>query len=106
MTYRSVRQRPSIDTFVANWDPCTNLSGNDESPAIFPLSLLVPAALGPVFELLPDAIRSVVRTLASSLVIVGMMTYLIMPRYTRRVAAWLCRQSRRTRQTPRPCRAA
>jgi len=56
---------------------------------IFPLSLLVPAALNPIIALAPQANVLLVRAFASSVAIVGLMTYIIMPRYTRRVAGWL-----------------
>jgi antibiotic biosynthesis monooxygenase (ABM) superfamily enzyme len=57
---------------------------------IFPLSILVPLALNPLLTHLPATSAAlVVRSLVVSAVIVGLMTYLIMPRYTRRVAGWL-----------------
>ncbi|MEQ1760273.1 MAG: hypothetical protein ABL986_18300, partial [Vicinamibacterales bacterium] len=56
---------------------------------IFPLSLLVPLALGPLLGRLPGGDLPVVRALVVSAVIVGVMTYVIMPRYTRLVAGWL-----------------
>ncbi len=56
---------------------------------IFPLSLLVPALVNPVLTVVPGGSLLVVRALVSSATIVGVMTYLIMPRYTRSVASWL-----------------
>ncbi len=56
---------------------------------IFPLSLLVPLALGPALEWIPGGRASVVRALLISATIVGLMTYVVMPRYTRLAASWL-----------------
>jgi antibiotic biosynthesis monooxygenase (ABM) superfamily enzyme len=56
---------------------------------IFPLSLLVPMALSPLLEHLPGGHLAVVRALIASATIVGLMTYAIMPRYTRLVGHWL-----------------
>jgi antibiotic biosynthesis monooxygenase (ABM) superfamily enzyme len=64
---------------------------------ICPLSLLVPALLAPVFSALPALDRLVVRAFIGSVVIVWLMTYVIMPRYTRLVAGWLFEE-------PRPAR--
>jgi antibiotic biosynthesis monooxygenase (ABM) superfamily enzyme len=54
---------------------------------IFPLSLAVPQALAPLTVRLPDALAG----LAVAAVIVGLLTWGIMPRYTRLVARWLYR---------------
>lgn len=59
---------------------------------IFPLSLLVPLALDPILAWLPGGSVAVVRALAVSAAIVGLMTYAIMPRYTRAVANWLYKE--------------
>ena len=59
---------------------------------IFPLTLLVPWALQPLFEAVPIIGLSGVRHFASAVVIVSLMTYVIMPHYTRLVAGWLCRR--------------
>ncbi len=56
---------------------------------IYPLSMLVPLALRPLFDTMPPLDRLPVRALASNLIIIGLMTYLIMPRYTRAVSEWL-----------------
>lgn len=57
--------------------------------AIYPLSLIVPAALRSLTEgwELPAAL---VHLVATDL-IVGLMVYLVMPRYLRAVAGWLLR---------------
>ncbi|MBD2755180.1 antibiotic biosynthesis monooxygenase [Spirosoma validum] len=53
--------------------------------AIFPLSMLVPWLFAPVFSTLPFLIKAFM----TSLIIVGLMTFVIMPRYVRLVAKWL-----------------
>jgi uncharacterized protein len=58
---------------------------------IFPLTLLVPWALQPLFQAVPIIGLPGVRHFASVAVIVGLMTYVIMPHYTRWMAAWLYR---------------
>ena len=52
---------------------------------IYPLSLVVPGLL----QSLP--LPAEARGLLAATVIVGLMTYVIMPRYTRLVSAWLYR---------------
>lgn len=59
--------------------------------AIFPLTLLVPWALRPLFQVIPAFGLPVVSHVVVSAVIVGLMTYVIMPHYTRLVAGWLYR---------------
>jgi uncharacterized protein len=57
--------------------------------AIFPLTLLVPWVLRPLFQPVPVLRLPVVSNFVVAIVIVGMMTYVIMPYYTRLVAGWL-----------------
>jgi len=57
--------------------------------AIFPLTLLVPWVLRPLFQAVPIFRLPVVSNFVVSAVIVGMMTYVIMPHYTHLVAGWL-----------------
>ena len=59
--------------------------------AIFPLSVLVPWALRPLLQVVPVLGLPVVRSAVVASVIVGLMTYVIMPHYTRLVANWLYR---------------
>jgi uncharacterized protein len=59
--------------------------------AIFPLSVLVPWALRPLLQVVPVLGLPVVRSAVVASVIVGLMTYVIMPHYTRLVAGWLYR---------------
>jgi antibiotic biosynthesis monooxygenase (ABM) superfamily enzyme len=59
--------------------------------AIFPLTLLVPWVLRPLFQAMPVLGLPGVSHFLISTVIVGLMTYVIMPRYTRLVVGWLYR---------------
>jgi antibiotic biosynthesis monooxygenase (ABM) superfamily enzyme len=87
-----VEIRPGLDFWLS-------LPGHRRAPphkqfllalsVIFPLSLAVPMALQPLFAAVPVLDVAVVRALLLSAAIVALMTYVIMPRYTRRVAAWL-----------------
>ena len=56
---------------------------------IYPLSLFVLTVLQPLLTPVPIVGHPVIRSLAGSALMVGMMTYVIMPRYTRAVSAWL-----------------
>jgi antibiotic biosynthesis monooxygenase (ABM) superfamily enzyme len=56
---------------------------------IFPLSVLVPLLLRPLFVLAPTLDLLILRAFLASVVIVWLMTYVVMPRYTRLVARWL-----------------
>ncbi|GAB3942169.1 antibiotic biosynthesis monooxygenase [Spirosoma harenae] len=57
--------------------------------AIFPLSILVPWLLAPIFSAVPFLAFPLVKPLLTSGIIVGLMTFVIMPRYVRLVARWL-----------------
>jgi antibiotic biosynthesis monooxygenase (ABM) superfamily enzyme len=57
--------------------------------AIFPLSVVVPWLLTPLFRLVPTLALPVVSNFLVSVIIVFLMVYLIMPRYTRLIARWL-----------------
>lgn len=57
--------------------------------AIFPLSVLIPLLLSPLFSALPFLSLPLIKPLLVSMLIVGLMTFLVMPRYTRLVAKWL-----------------
>jgi len=57
--------------------------------AIFPLTLVVPWVLRPLFQALPVLGLPGVSNFVISIAIVGLMTYVIMPRYTRLVMGWL-----------------
>jgi uncharacterized protein len=57
--------------------------------AIFPLTILVPWVLRPLFQAVPALGLPGISNLLISALIVGLMTYMIMPYYTRLVAGWL-----------------
>jgi uncharacterized protein len=58
---------------------------------IFPLTVLVPRALRPLLQSAPALGLPVVSNFVISALIVGLMTYVIMPRYTRLMSRWLYR---------------
>ncbi len=57
--------------------------------AIFPLTIIVPLALRPLFHALPALGLPGISHLIVATIIVMLMVYVIMPRYTRAVARWL-----------------
>jgi antibiotic biosynthesis monooxygenase (ABM) superfamily enzyme len=56
---------------------------------IYPLTLIVPWALRPLLERVPVLQYRLIDHLIVAAIIVGLMTYVVMPRYTRLVAKWL-----------------
>jgi len=58
---------------------------------IFPLTIFVPWVLHPLFQTVPFLGLPGISNLLISAMIVGPLTYVIMPRYTRVVATWLYR---------------
>ena len=59
--------------------------------AIYPLTILVPSALQPLFAQVPGLALPGIRQLLSAAIIVALMVYVIMPRYTRALSRWLWR---------------
>jgi antibiotic biosynthesis monooxygenase (ABM) superfamily enzyme len=59
---------------------------------IFPLTIFVPWVLHPLFQTVPFLGLPGISNLLISAMIVGLLTYVIMPRYTRMVATWLYRR--------------
>ena len=57
--------------------------------AIYPLSLIVPFLLTPLFRLVPLLTHPLIRGLVIVAVVVGLMTCVVMPRYTCLVKRWL-----------------
>src|SRR5262249_4077778 len=57
--------------------------------AIYPLSLLIPFLFTPLFRVPPPLTHPLVRRLSIAAVVVGLMTFVVMPRYTRLVQRWL-----------------
>jgi antibiotic biosynthesis monooxygenase (ABM) superfamily enzyme len=69
---------------------------------IFPLTILVPWALQPLFQVVPLIGLPVVSHFISDTVIVGLITYVIMPHYTRWVADWLYRRANESSRSGGP----
>lgn len=67
---------------------------------IFPLTIIVPWLLQPVFGWLPVLALPVIRHLVIAAAIVAIVVYVVMPRYTRLVAKWLYSQSNVQRGDP------
>ncbi|MDB6058241.1 MAG: antibiotic biosynthesis monooxygenase [Verrucomicrobiales bacterium] len=57
--------------------------------AIYPLVLLVPLAVNPVMRLVGVSGTGKVSILAGTIVICGLMTYVVMPHYTKLMKRWL-----------------
>jgi len=58
---------------------------------IYPLTLLVPWLLHPVLAFVPVLQHPLAERLIVAAIVVGLLIYVIMPRYVRLVAAWLYR---------------
>lgn len=57
--------------------------------AVYPLSLLIPRLLRPLFRLAPSVDHELIRALLMAVTLTGLLTFVIMPRYTRLVKRWL-----------------
>jgi antibiotic biosynthesis monooxygenase (ABM) superfamily enzyme len=57
--------------------------------AIYPLSLIVPRLLAPLFEFAPPLKHPLLAGLIITAIIVGLMTYLVMPFLTTHLRGWL-----------------
>jgi antibiotic biosynthesis monooxygenase (ABM) superfamily enzyme len=57
--------------------------------AIYPLSRIVPSLFTPLFSVMPSLTHPLLRGLCIAAVVVGLMTFVVMPRYTRLVKRWL-----------------
>lgn len=57
--------------------------------AVYPLSLLIPRLLRPLLEAFPPLGNEFVRALLMSAALTGLLTFVIMPRYTRLMKRWL-----------------
>lgn len=56
---------------------------------IYPLTLILPWLLTPLFDAVPVLHEQLISKLIAAAIIVGLMTYFIMPRYTRLAQKWL-----------------
>jgi uncharacterized protein len=58
--------------------------------AVYPLSLIVPLLLRPLFNVAPSPDHQLVEALLTSATLTALLTFVIMPPYTRLVKRWLC----------------
>lgn len=58
---------------------------------IWPLTVIIPMLLGPLFTALPFLGMPVVRQLVTAMCVVAMVVYVVMPPYARAIAKWLSR---------------
>jgi antibiotic biosynthesis monooxygenase (ABM) superfamily enzyme len=57
--------------------------------AVYPLSLIIPRLLAPLFGVSPSLGHPLVANLMVAIILTGLLTFVIMPRYTRLVKRWL-----------------
>jgi hypothetical protein len=57
--------------------------------AVYPLSMLIPRLLRPLIELAPPLGAEPIRALLMAVTLTGLLTFVIMPRYTRLMKRWL-----------------
>ena len=57
--------------------------------AVYPLSLIIPLLLGPLFNVAPSLNHLFIKALLISATLTALLTFAIMPRYTRLVKRWL-----------------
>lgn len=93
-------QESELETGLEYWFTPSSLSPLRARPfkqflitvsAIYPLTLVLPWLMSPLLKLEPLARWPSVQNLLVVLVVVYLMVYAIMPRYTRLVARWLFR---------------
>jgi antibiotic biosynthesis monooxygenase (ABM) superfamily enzyme len=62
--------------------------------AVYPLALVLPFILAPLFSLIPPPLNhELVRAFAAAASLIALLTFVIMPRYTRLVRRWLYEES-------------
>jgi antibiotic biosynthesis monooxygenase (ABM) superfamily enzyme len=57
--------------------------------AVYPLSLIIPRLLAPLFRVVPPLGHQLVANLLVAIILTGLLTFVIMPRYTRLFRRWL-----------------
>lgn len=62
--------------------------------AVYPLSLIIPLLLRPLFNVAPSPDHQLVKALLTSATLTALLTFVIMPRYTRLVKRWLYEEIR------------
>lgn len=59
----------------------------------YPLTLIIPRLLSPLFGAAPPLAHPLVASLLAAAILTGLLTFVIMPRYTRLVKGWLYEES-------------
>jgi uncharacterized protein len=57
--------------------------------AVYPLSLIIPKLLAPLFRIAPSLGGALISGLLVSAILTALLTFVVMPRYTRLVSKWL-----------------
>ncbi len=57
--------------------------------AVYPLSLIIPRLFSPLFTVAPLAGQPYIRGLLIAATLTALLTFVVMPRYTRLVKRWL-----------------
>lgn len=60
---------------------------------VYPLSLTIPRLLSPLFGVMPPLGHPLVASLLVAVIMTGLLTFVIMPRYARLVRGWLYRDA-------------
>jgi antibiotic biosynthesis monooxygenase (ABM) superfamily enzyme len=61
--------------------------------AVYPLSLILPRLLAPLYRVAPALGHPLISALLMAALLTGLLTFVIMPRYTRLVRRWLYKES-------------
>ena len=61
--------------------------------AVYPLSLILPRLLAPLYRVAPPLGHPLISALLMATLLTGLLTFVIMPRYTRMVRRWLYKES-------------
>jgi antibiotic biosynthesis monooxygenase (ABM) superfamily enzyme len=61
--------------------------------AVYPLSLILPRLLAPLYRAAPPLGHPLISALLMAALLTGLLTFVIMPRYTRLVRRWLYKES-------------
>lgn len=61
--------------------------------AVYPLSLLIPRLFSPLFSVAPLTAQPYIRGLLIAATLTALLTFVVMPRYTRLVKRWLYKES-------------
>jgi antibiotic biosynthesis monooxygenase (ABM) superfamily enzyme len=61
--------------------------------AVYPLSLILPRLLAPLYRVAPPLGHPLISALLMAALLTGLLTFVIMPRYTRLMRRWLYKES-------------